>query len=167
MRAQPSRGIDVDRRDFRRRDGRATFHQDFEPDAKTVAVELLVQARLVTPPQVEVEDGRQLSRRCQRHELAAILESAAVDDPVQHFGLEPRHDLCEVRRVQNAIEERTRVSNGARCRTRRAAPSDRGPFARAPAISRGDEACDEGISAWAGHDTGYKAQQTVLNGGLR
>ena len=96
----------------------AGFHQHFEPDAETIGVELLVQAWLAGAPQVEIEDARQLAGRRQRHELAAILESTALNDPVKHLGWQSRDDVREVRRVQNAIEQRTRVGLGIRHRAR-------------------------------------------------
>ena len=104
--------IGVHVRECLRRDGGARFHQHFEPHAEAIGVELLVQAWLASAPQVEIEDTRQLVGRRQRHELAAILESTALNEPVQHLGLQSRDDLREVRRVQDAIEQRTRVSSG-------------------------------------------------------
>jgi hypothetical protein len=103
--------IDVHVRESLRREGGAGFHQYFEPHAETIGVELLVCAWLANAPQVEVEDTRQLAGCRQRHELAAILESTALDDAVKHLGWQSRDDVHETWRVQNAIEQRTRVSN--------------------------------------------------------
>ena len=60
---------------------------------------------LAGAPQVEIEDARQLAGCRQRHQLAAILESTALNDPVKHLGWQSRDDVREVRRVQNAIEQ--------------------------------------------------------------
>ena len=57
------------------------------------------------PPQVEIEYGLQLIGRRQRDEIAAVLQSAGLDDPVQHLGLQAGDDLLEVRGVQNALEQ--------------------------------------------------------------
>jgi hypothetical protein len=43
-------------------------------------------------PQVEVKDALQLSGRRQRHELAAILKPASLDDPLEQLGRQPRDD---------------------------------------------------------------------------
>src|SRR5262249_7646453 len=103
--------IDVEADEFLYRDRRAEFHQHFEPQAEAPGVQLFVEAGPVAAPQVAIEDHRQLRGRRQRHELAAILESAALNDPMQDFGLQPRDDLREVRRVQNALEQSPRVSS--------------------------------------------------------
>jgi hypothetical protein len=112
LREPRDRQIDVHVGKFLRRDSCARFHHYFEPEAEAIAVELLVQAWLGRAPQVEIEDGRQLAGCRQRHELAAILESTALYDPVKHLGWQSRHDMREVRRLQNAIEQRARVSIG-------------------------------------------------------
>ena len=117
LRERSDHQIDVHVREFLRRDVGARFHQHFEPHAETIGVELLVQAWLASAPQVEIEDTRQLVGCRQRHELAAILESTALNDPVKHLGWQSRDDVREVRRVQNAIEQTTRVSSVSLCWT--------------------------------------------------
>lgn len=75
--------IDVHPRELLRRYGGTRFHQHFEPHAETIGVELLVQAWLGGAPQVEIKDTRQLVGCRQRHEIAAILESTGLNDPVK------------------------------------------------------------------------------------
>ena len=96
-----------------RRDSRARFHQHFEPETEAIGVEQIVQTRLGRAPQIEIEDRRQLTGCRQRHELAAILESAVLYDAVQQFRGQARDDVREVRRVENPHEQRTRVLDGA------------------------------------------------------
>ena len=140
--------IDVHLRELLRRDGGAGFHQHFEPHAETIGVELLVQARLAGAPQVEIEDARQLVGCRQRHELAAILESAALNDPVKQLGLQSRDDVREVRRVQNAIEQRTLVSSVSPCRTvARPTRAVGGRVCQSARRSHGDDEYDEWILA--------------------
>jgi hypothetical protein len=62
-------------------------------------------------PQVEIEDARQLAGSSQRHQLAATLESAALNEPVQHFRLQSRDHLRQLWHVEDAVEQRTRVSS--------------------------------------------------------
>src|SRR5262249_50786066 len=47
---------------------------------------------------------RQLFWCRQHHELAAILESTALDDAVKQFRLQSRDDMFEVRCAENPIE---------------------------------------------------------------
>ena len=108
--------IDVHLRELLRRYGGARFHQHFEPHAETIGVELLVQAWLGGAPQVEIKDTRQLVGCRQRHELAAILESTALNDSVKQLRLQSRDDLREVWRVQNAIEQTMPVLSISLCR---------------------------------------------------
>ena len=88
---------------------------------------------------------RQLVGCRQRHELAAILESAALNDPVKHLGLQSRDDVREVRRVQNAIEQTTRVSGVRAPAGRFAAPRRRWAAGESPTPSRADDEDDERI----------------------
>jgi len=97
-------------------------------------------------PQVAIEDGRQLLGRGQRHELAAVFQSAALNDPMKEFRLEPGDRLRKVRRVQNALEQATLV--------RSLSPDE----ARAPAAT----GRPIGFPHGTGDDTGPGAQQTVL-----
>ena len=97
--------IGVEPGDGPRRHVGALLHQHLDPHAEPIGVELLVEAGVRAPPQVEIEDARDLRRRRQRDELAAVLEPAALDDAVQQLGRQPRHDLGELRRVQDAIEQ--------------------------------------------------------------
>jgi hypothetical protein len=133
LRERSDHQIDLDRRNFLRGDRGAGFHQHFEPHAETIGVEALVQAGFASAPQVEVEDTRQLVRCGQRHELAAILESTAPDDAVEHFGLQPRNHVRDVRNVQNAIEQRALVSSGLQ-RLRTTTPGTMDRFRHGPAM---------------------------------
>ena len=85
------------------------FHQRFDPHAESIGVELFVEARLIRPPHVEIEDARQLLRRRQREELAAILEAAALNHAVKHLRGQSRHDERDIRRAQHALEQAARV----------------------------------------------------------
>jgi hypothetical protein len=80
-----------------------SLDEHFEPHAKPIGIELFVHARMTWTPEVDVEDPSQLVGCRQRHDLAAIFESAPLDDPVKHLRLEPGDDLCEVWDVQDAI----------------------------------------------------------------
>jgi hypothetical protein len=70
---------------------------------------LLVHAWLGGAPQVEIKDARELVGRRQHHELAAILESAALNDAVKQVGLQSGDNVLEARCVENAIEHGTAV----------------------------------------------------------
>ena len=97
--------IGVEPGDGPRRHVGALLHQHLDPHAEPIGVELLVEAGGRAPPQVEIEDARDLRRRRQRDDLAAVLEPAALDDAVQQLGRQPRHDLGELRCLQDAIEQ--------------------------------------------------------------
>ena len=118
--------IDVDLGECLRGDARAGFHQHLEPQAEPIGVELLVQAGPAGGPQVEIEDRRQLAGCRQRHELTAVFESTTLNDPMKHLGLQPRDDLCEMRSLQNALEQRTAIASVSPCRAG-APPSLAGP----------------------------------------
>src|SRR5205814_8240035 len=85
-----------------------------EPDAETIGVERLVQARLVGAPQIKVEHLHQLPGRGQRDDLAAVLEAAALNEPVKDFGRQSSDDVREVRCVEDAIEQGALI-NGSWC----------------------------------------------------
>src|SRR4029453_9531385 len=95
--------------DLLRRHTGAEFCQHFEPYAEAIGVELLVHAWLGGTPQVEIKDARELVGRRQHHELAAILESAALNDAVKQVGLQSGDNVLEARCVENAIEHGTAV----------------------------------------------------------
>jgi hypothetical protein len=106
--------IGVEPGDGPRRHVEALLHQHLDPHAEPIGVELLVEAGGRAPPQVEIEDARDLRRRRQRDELAAVLEPAALDHAVQQLGRQPWHDLGELRRVQDAIEQTAPIAAGER-----------------------------------------------------
>jgi hypothetical protein len=140
-----------------------TFHQDVEPHGETIRIELFVQPRLTRPPQVEIEHTLQLVRRCQRDEIAAILEAAGLYDPVQQLRLQVTDHMPEVRRLQNAIEQSTLVAGEQRYPVvDRPRPAIAAPVAAqgAPSLSA---ATTNGFLHGTGDDTGTGAQQTVLN----
>ena len=93
----------------------ARLHEHLEPHAEAIGVELLVHAWLIGAPQVEVEYAGQLSRCRQGHELAAVFESAGLNDAVQHFWLQMRDDAGELWHVEDAFEQTTRGRNGQLC----------------------------------------------------
>src|SRR5262249_28421143 len=101
--------VDVHPRELLRGGGGAGFQQHFEPHAETVGVELLVPTGLGGAPQVEIKNARQLLRRCQRHDLAAILKPTGLNDSVKQIGPQSGDDMLEAWRVQNAIEQTTPV----------------------------------------------------------
>src|SRR5262245_13623456 len=93
---------------------RAQFCEDFEPHAEAISVELLIHAWLGGAPQVKIKDTRELVGRRQHDELAAILESAALNDAVKQLRLQLRDNVFKARCVENAIEHGTAVP--ASCR---------------------------------------------------
>jgi hypothetical protein len=92
------------------REARARIHQHFKPHTEAIGVELLVAPRLLGAPQVEIEDARQLFGGRQCHELAAILEAATLNHPMQDLGWKLRDDVREVWCVENALEQRALVA---------------------------------------------------------
>src|SRR5262249_32678802 len=90
--------------DLLRRHTFAGFCQHFEPYAEPIGIELLVHAWLGGTPQIEIKDARELLGRRQHQQLAAILESAALNDSVKQLGLQSRDNVLEVRRSENASE---------------------------------------------------------------
>lgn len=115
LREPRDRQIDIHFGEFLRRDSGARLHHHFKPEAEAVGDELLVQAWSGRKPQVEIEESCQLAGCRERHELAAILESAVLNDAVKHVGWQLRDDMRQMRRFQNPIEQRTRVSEGPLC----------------------------------------------------
>src|SRR5262249_10517884 len=82
-------------------------HQHLEPHAETVGVELLVPACLGGAPQVEIKNARQLLRRCQRHDLAAILKPTGLNDSVKQIRPQSGDDMLEGWRAPTAIATAT------------------------------------------------------------
>src|SRR5262249_32434102 len=103
--------------DLLRRHAGAEFCQHFEPNAEAIGVELLVHAWLREAPQVQIKDAPELFGCRQHHELAAILESARLNDAVKQFGLQPWNNVLQVRGVKNAIEYGTTVLAFSWCGT--------------------------------------------------
>jgi hypothetical protein len=58
-------------------------------------------------PQVEIKNLGQLLGCRQRHDLAAILKSTVLNDPVKQIRSQSGDDMLEAWRVQNAIEQIT------------------------------------------------------------
>ena len=114
--------VDVHAHELLRGDRGARLHQHFEPLPEAIRIELFVEARSGRPPQVEIEYGLQLIGRRQRDEIAAVLQSAGLDDPVQHLGLQAGNDLLEVRCVHNALEQ---IRALRECRAASAIPNER------------------------------------------
>jgi len=85
------------------------IHQDLEPLEESGGVELLDRAAARRFPQVQVEDGRQLLRRCERDELAAVVQPVVPDDGVQNLGPEQRHRARELRRLRNTSKDVVRL----------------------------------------------------------
>jgi hypothetical protein len=106
-------------------------------------VELFVQAGLRRTPQVEVEDALELFRCGQRDQIATVFESTRLDDLVEDLGLESRHDVCEVRRVEEALQQSTPIA------------ADRVGALGPVGI--------QGLWHGTGDDTVVRVQETVLN----
>jgi hypothetical protein len=64
---------------------------------------------LVAAPEIEVEEIHQLAGCRERQQFAAFLEAAVLNDPVKHFRLEPRDDMRDMPRLQDAFEHTRRV----------------------------------------------------------
>src|SRR5262245_15005632 len=96
-------------------------------------------------PQIEVEHALKLIRCRQRDQFATVFESTRLDDLVENLGLEPGHDMRQVRRVEDAFEQPAPIAAD-----------------RVGARARG------GI-LWFWHGTGddtvARTEETVLNGG--
>jgi hypothetical protein len=78
--------------------------QHFEPFAEAIDIELFVASRLRAAPQIEVEQGGELRGRGRRDELAARIESAVPNEPMQRLRREVRDDPREEWRVQETRE---------------------------------------------------------------
>jgi hypothetical protein len=144
----------------------AGLHQHFEPQPETIGVELLVAARLRGAPQVQIEHTGQLLGCRQRHELAALLQAAVLDDPLEDFGRQSGNNVSEVWGIQEGFEQTAAVWSCSACRNvpfRACAAGTVGAGARevrVPATRRTD-----GFRHRPGDNTGTGGQQTVLNGG--
>ncbi len=79
--------IEVHLHELLRRGRDAHLDQDLEPEREAILVELIVLAALVTPPQVLVEDARQLFRGGEGHDLATVFETAVANELVEHSWL--------------------------------------------------------------------------------
>ena len=83
----------------------AGLSQYLEPHTETIRVELLVPARPRRTPEIQIEDALQLFGRRQGDELAAVFESASLNDTMDQLWLQSRDDIREVGRAQDAIEQ--------------------------------------------------------------
>ena len=106
----------------------------FEPFAEAIRVELLVAARLSAPPQIEVEDRRQLRWCCRGDELSAGVESAVPNELMQRLWRKMRHESREVWRIEQAREG---TSERARLVWRQVSLAQRGSGARWPGCAQG------------------------------
>ena len=79
-------------------------HQHFEPFAEAIDIELFVASRLRVAPQIELEQRGELRGRGGRDELAARIESAVLNEPMQSLRREVRDDPREGCRVQETRE---------------------------------------------------------------
>jgi hypothetical protein len=73
-------------RQFRGCDIGAGLNEHFNPPAKSCRIEVLIEPGPRRPPEIEIEEVRQLRRRCLRDELDAILEPVPADDAMQQLG---------------------------------------------------------------------------------
>ena len=79
-------------------------HQHFEPFAEAIDIELFVASRLRVAPQIELEQRGELRGRGGRDELAARIESAVLNEPMQRLRREVRDDPREGCRVEETRE---------------------------------------------------------------
>ena len=100
---------------------RARLHQHLEPPTETIGVEFFVSALPANAPQVEIQYARDLFGCGERDNVRAVLEPAGLNHAVKDFGLKVRDDSRQVRRIQQAIEQRPRLRHGTADNT--------GPFA--------------------------------------
>src|SRR5205823_9288898 len=56
-------------------------------------------------PQIEIEDALELPRRRERDDLAAVLETASLNDAMKYLGRQPRDDVREPGRFQDARQQ--------------------------------------------------------------
>ena len=92
----------------------AALEQSLDPHLESAGVELFVESGFGAAPQVEVGDTLQLRGCGQCQQLSARFQPAALDHLVQQFGREPRDGLRQIGRVQNPLDERTRVRSPRR-----------------------------------------------------
>ena len=97
----------IQARDRSRCNGRIHIDEHLEPYAEAIGIERLVQARTVGAPQIEIKYAFELVGCGQRDEFAALLESTRLNNLVKQSGLQLRDDLREMRRIQNALNQRT------------------------------------------------------------
>ena len=107
--------IDVDGGKRRRRSRDVRFHHHLEPQAEAPCIELLVTAGRNRPPQIEIEDTRELAWCGQCHQLAAVLESAVLNDAMKKLGLQLGNSVREVWRTDNTIDQPARTFALAEC----------------------------------------------------
>ena len=165
LRERGDHQVGVDCRELGRGSVRAGFQQHLEPGREPIGIELLVTSRLLLPPQIQIEDAFQLTRRRQRHEVGGILEPAGLDDAVQHFRLKLAHREGGVRRVEDAGDQ---PAIGGRRRGGATIAAARCAIAPPPARLRPRRfpwAAPAGFRHGPGHHTGTIERETVLNGG--
>src|SRR6185436_11784466 len=79
-------------------------HQQFQPFAEALRVETLVMAWLSAPPQIEVEDRRELRWCRQGDDLCTDIESAVPNELMQRLWRKVRHDSHEIRHIHRACQ---------------------------------------------------------------
>jgi hypothetical protein len=82
-------------RQFRGGDISTRFGQHFDPQAKSRRIEVLIEPRPCRPPQVEIEETRQLRRGGLRDQIDAVLEPVRTDDAMQQLRPQFRCELGE------------------------------------------------------------------------
>ena len=82
-------------RQFRGGDLGARFGQHFDPPAKARRIEVLIEPRPRRPPEIEVDEMRQLRRRGLRDQIDAVLEAVRTDDAMQQLRPQFRCKLGE------------------------------------------------------------------------
>ena len=104
--------IDLEAGELLGGDLRPRVQEHLEPDAETIRVEPFVRAWRARAPEIEIEDARQLRGRRERDDLRARLEPAGLDHAIEDFGLQARDDRRQVRGVQQAGQQRSRLRHG-------------------------------------------------------
>jgi hypothetical protein len=84
--------------------GVACVHQQFQPFAEALHVETLVLAWLSAPPQIEIEDRRQLCWGRRGDNLCTDIVSAIPDELMQGLWRELRHDSHDLWHIHRACQ---------------------------------------------------------------
>ena len=126
MRERRDRQIDIDAGERLRRGRGTRLHHHFEPEAEAIGVELLVETGGSRFPRSRSKTPANWPGVASADELAACLQPAVLNHAVQHLGRQPGDDVCEVRHVENALEQIARVpAEHGHAALRSRAPPDR------------------------------------------